>query len=95
MSDLIPPNKTWTAQGYIASIKEGELHTGPIDPNSMETTSVFEDYSNHLFNQVQDANTRIAELERALEDAINSPKGVVPKSADKFWSGRAGRVKRV
>lgn len=66
MSDLIPPNKTWTAQGYVASIKKGELHAGPVDPNSMATTSVFEDYSNHLFNQVQDGNKRVDELERVL-----------------------------
>lgn len=33
-------------------------------------------------------------LRQALEDAINSPKGVVPASAEQFWDGQAGRVRR-
>lgn len=32
-------------------------------------------------------------LRQALGDAINSPKGVVPVSAEPFYDGRAGRVK--
>jgi hypothetical protein len=32
-------------------------------------------------------------LRDALDDAINSPKGVVPVSAEPFYDGRAGRVK--
>ncbi|MFV3561796.1 hypothetical protein ACNJFJ_21875, partial [Mycobacterium tuberculosis] len=33
------------------------------------------------------------DLRQALDDAINSPKGVVPVSAEPFYDGRAGRVK--
>ena len=31
-------------------------------------------------------------LRTALNDAINSPKGVVPNSAGQFYDGRVGRI---
>lgn len=35
----------------------------------------------------------VAQLSAALEDAINAPKGVVPKSAEPFYDGFQGRVR--
>jgi len=39
------------------------------------------------------AKAESVKLRKALNDAINSPKGVVPVSAEPFWDGKQGRVK--
>jgi hypothetical protein len=44
--------------------------------------------------RAQKSSESIDRLRRALNDAINSPKGVVPDSALEFWDGHAGRVKK-
>ena len=39
------------------------------------------------------AKAELVELRKALNDAINSSKGVVPISAEPFWDGKRGCVK--
>lgn len=39
------------------------------------------------------AADEIEQLKVALSDAINSPKGVVPDSAEPFYDGQLGRVR--
>ena len=39
------------------------------------------------------AKAELVELRKALNDAINSPKGVIPISAEPFWDGKRGCVK--
>lgn len=39
-----------------------------------------------------EAAAYIERLKAALDDAINSPKGVVPDRAAEFWDGKLGRV---
>ena len=34
----------------------------------------------------------IKRLHNALNDSINSPKGVVPKSAEEFYDGKTGKI---
>lgn len=47
-----------------------------------------------LCETVRNQQATIKALARALEDAINAPLGVVPQSADRFWNGQQGCVRR-
>lgn len=47
----------------------------------------------HALALLSEMQGHVKKLEHALEDAINSPKGVVPDSADQFWDGKRGRVR--
>ncbi len=48
----------------------------------------------HAFAMLKQMQEHVKGLEHALEDAINSPKGVVPDSAVEFWDGQRGRVRQ-
>lgn len=46
-----------------------------------------------LTRERDEARAKVVVICRALEDAINSPKGVVPISAEPFYDGFQGRVR--
>lgn len=89
MSD-ITDDKSEIAARLSCSAKSWARHDALDARDPVQEMTLILDAINELLVRQR----RIAGLERALDDAIKSPMGVVPASAEKFYDGQTGCIRR-
>ena len=75
-------------------MSDADNHVEELGQRHMAEAQMCSDQAKmHTLALLGEMQGHVKALEHALEDAINSPKGVVPDSAVSFWDGKRGRVR--